>query len=558
MQTRSAPPSLGTLAAVLAVFTAAALFVYGPSLGGPFFSDDIQYILGNPFIQGLSPGHLAALLDPGGDAAVFTWNYAPVHLLAHALEWSAFGADPVGYRVVNILLHALVSTLLVAFLAASGLGRLLAVALGAVFLLHPANVEAVAWIFQLKTILALGLSVGALLAFRSRPGLALALFTLALLSKVAAVYALPVAICWRIVAPAPEGRRGRDAAWLGAWAAVTVLCLVAEFPHFQNAQIGRESSYAGAGEQLRSIFAIAGRYLVMVTTTRGLSAFHEPLPATSWLDPRWLFGAAAVALLSVRACLVLWRRQVEAIYWAWAGVSFAAVSQIFGFLYPMGDRYLYLILPGLLGAAGFVGTGAFARVRARLGGAGARSGSSPILRVAGLVLAAGVALLLGARSLDRAALWGDASGLAVIRDAAAHYPEGRSAAYLSARRAALRGDLDTAAVQLERLAALGHDQFGSFFQDPVFAPLFGRADFEAALAHMADNWIRSAEGKPRLLQADLRALAQAYVVSGDLDAAIRTYQRALDEGGPFDEEIRGELAAVRQRAAAASLARPGD
>ena len=65
--------------------------------------------------------------------------------------------------------------------------------LGALFLLHPANVEASAWISQTKTTLALALSLGALLLFPSRPGLSLVTFTLGLLTKASAAFALPMA-----------------------------------------------------------------------------------------------------------------------------------------------------------------------------------------------------------------------------------------------------------------------------------------------------------------------------------------------------------------------------
>jgi hypothetical protein len=47
---------------------------------------------------------------------------------------------------VNVVLHALNASLLVALLQRSKVPRFAAIAIGAIFLLHPANVEAVAWI----------------------------------------------------------------------------------------------------------------------------------------------------------------------------------------------------------------------------------------------------------------------------------------------------------------------------------------------------------------------------------------------------------------------------
>jgi hypothetical protein len=263
--------SLGSFALCWAAFTAAALALYAPALSGPFFSDDFQYIVNDPYIQTLGWREIAALFDPQGEPSVLTWNYAPVHLLLHMLQWQAFGAEPLGYRVTNVVLHAGVSALLGVLFERWGIPRRQALALAVLFLVHPANVESVAWIFQVKTILALGLPVAALLAFRSRPLLALALFVLGMLSKVTAVFALPVAALW-LWTQGSASRRD----WLAwaAWLAVALIVLAVEFPHFQNAQEGGAPRYDGLGVHARSIVAIAGRYLAMAAAGLGLSVLH--------------------------------------------------------------------------------------------------------------------------------------------------------------------------------------------------------------------------------------------------------------------------------------------
>jgi hypothetical protein len=533
-----AGPARVRLGLLAAAFAAGALLLYAPSLHGDFIGDDYGYIVNNTWIQGLDAAGALALLDPFGDAALFTANFAPVHLFATSLLWQAFGADPFGYHVVNVLLHAAVSALLALVFARAGVPAAAAAVLAAVFLVHPANVEAVAWAFQLKTILALGLSLGALLAFPRRPALALALFALGLLSKFSAVVALPVAAAqtWA------RGGGRREWAWLGAFAGVVALAAAPEFGAFERfGHAGALAPYAGAGEQARSIVAIAGRYLAMAATGLGTSANHEPAPARSFADPWFLLGALALVALGARTLAALRARREESAFWLWAAAGFAPISQIFPFLYGMADRYLYFILPGLLGGGFLAGRDALdALLRRRP--ASARAGLETAAGRAALA-AGGVAVLaLAALAVPRTRVWQSELHLAV--DAAKHYPDGRAAHLLRARRAAAEGDAAAAVASLERLAGRGFDEFLLLERDAAFAPLADRPPFVAVRARIAENWIRQVEARERHLQPELRKLAHAHLARGDREGARRAYERALAKGGPLDGVVRDELAAL--------------
>ena len=107
-----APMEGGALAArevalLAGAFAALALVVYAPALGGPFLSDDLHYVATNPYVHELSLENLVAILDPTSPATVFVVNYAPVHLLLHALTWQVVGEHTPAYHVVNVLLHAI-------------------------------------------------------------------------------------------------------------------------------------------------------------------------------------------------------------------------------------------------------------------------------------------------------------------------------------------------------------------------------------------------------------------------------------------------------------------
>jgi hypothetical protein len=291
--------------------------------------------------------------------------------------------------------------------------------------------------------------------------------------------------------------------------------------------------YPDGFAQVRSIVAIGARYFVMAFTSYGVAAFQEPSPALSWRDPWWLLGAALAGLLVWRLAVAVRARSEEAAWWVFAGVSFAPISQIFPFLYPVADRYLYTILPGLLGGAFFLSRDVWARLQPRLG---SRQGLA--LRGVGIALAV-VALLLGVEASSRARLW--RSETALHLDSARHYPDGFLGTYLRARRAALAGERAEAVSALRVIAARRFDGFHAIQRDPGLASLHGDPGYEAVLAEIAGNWILFAERKEVMYQPDLRMLGMAHALRGEREEALAAMRRALEVGGPFDAAIRQEI-----------------
>jgi len=529
----AARPTAAVWGILLLAFLGAALLVYRPALRGPFLSDDRHYVEANPYVHELSLENVRVLLDPNGPVTIEVVNYSPLQLLLHAVVWQLCGDDTFGHHLLNVALHVVASLLLVALFLETGIPLAAACLGGALFLLHPANVEAVAWISQLKSSLALVLALAALLAQRRRPALATGLFAAALLSKPTAAFALPVAalLDWT-----RDGRvRWR---WLAVWAGLLAVYATVEFGTHQRSGAAEARLHGTPVVLLRSVVALAGRYALMATSSVGVSAFHEPEPARSWLDPWWLLALPLLALLAWRSLVVLRRRDVELVYWVWAAVSFAPVSQIFPFLYPLADRYLYFILPGLLGGGLLAGREALARLAAVF----------PARRVwlergaltLGLLLAAGFAV----RSHERAAIW--RSNALLLADAAAHYPNGVAANLLRARRAAFGGDADGAVAGLRAALERGFDRFQQLEVDPVWAPVREHPEFRAIVVEMAGRWIESARGKSDPTQGELRTLAHAHIVRGEPALALALLDRALEVGGARDAEIRAERTALRR------------
>jgi hypothetical protein len=530
------PDSAGGFGLLFAALLAASLAVHGPALSGPFVSDDRYYLLDNLYVRQLTPSHALAILDPTSDVTLMTANWAPVHLYAHAVQWRLFGNQVVPYHVCNLALHAGASTLLVALLLGAGLGSAAALVGGAVFLLHPANVEAVAWVSQIKTLLAMLLMLAALVWRETRPALSTLAFALGLLSKALAAIALPFAAVqtWVRAASGADGRleRRASAGVLAAWAAVFAVFALVQFVAFRHAN----QSVGAAGELATRVYtaaALGARYLAMAATGYGVSAFHEPAPVRSALDP-WVIAALVAGLaLAARTLWCLRARREEAAWWILAAGSWLPIAQVFPFLYPMADRYLYFILPGLIGGVLLAGRELLARL-------------APPARVtaARVALAFGVLACVGfaVQSHDRAAVW--RSEAALLADSVEHYPNGPTALWLRARDAALRGD-DVAALAALRAATVsGPRGFHETATEPAFARLRGRQDFEALLDDLARRQIASILRARRLTEANLMHLALAYARIGDTAAARDALERALAQGGAYAGPIREQLRAL--------------
>ena len=121
----------------LAVFA-----VYWPALRGQFLWDDLLVVHRNPLVTG----------ELGLKSLWFRTDF-PLTNVVFWLEWLAWGDHPVGYHVVNVLLHATSAVLLW-----SVLGRLKVPAAwlaAMIFAVHPMCVASVAWISELKNALSL-------------------------------------------------------------------------------------------------------------------------------------------------------------------------------------------------------------------------------------------------------------------------------------------------------------------------------------------------------------------------------------------------------------------
>jgi tetratricopeptide (TPR) repeat protein len=177
---------------LLGLLLGAVVLVYANTLVNQFAMDDELYIARNAQVTDPS---LHRLFSPNAVSAVFR----PVSFATLALNWALGGADPVGYHLLNLLLHAaatwLLYILLQDLLSDMLEGKTIAFAAALIYAVHPIHTEAVAWAVGRAELLAAGfLFAGWILHLRDRPVTSLACFALALLSKESAVAFLPLVL----------------------------------------------------------------------------------------------------------------------------------------------------------------------------------------------------------------------------------------------------------------------------------------------------------------------------------------------------------------------------
>src|SRR6266576_2666134 len=130
------------LALLLAVTT---IFAYQPVWHGGFIWDDDAYITNNELLT--APDGLRRIwfsLDSPS-------QYFPLVYSTFRIEHALWGLNPTGYHWVNLLLHVANALLVWRVLARLNVpGAWLA---GAIFALHPVQVESVAWITERKNVL---------------------------------------------------------------------------------------------------------------------------------------------------------------------------------------------------------------------------------------------------------------------------------------------------------------------------------------------------------------------------------------------------------------------
>jgi len=536
----------------LAVLVAVTLVVYAPALGHHFLInlDDGVYVVRNEIIRGFTWDHVRVAL-----ARPYFANYAPLHILSYMLDYTFWGLKPAGFLLANVLLHYL-NGVLIYFLLFRISGRKRWGFVGAfIFLLHPVQVESVAWVSQRKNVLAMFFFLASFhfyLSYRTRgakrSGLAYVLsvisFILSLLSKSVTVI-LPLVLFLYDLCTLERQDRKR---WLVdkvpygiAAAAIAVVTIISQSPEFGGGRI----SYHGGSPVITflTILTVLPRYLRLLfyPTPTALSVLYY-LPVKTGLDLPVLGSGLLVVLLGV-AGVFLYRLKRKLSFWFFVFfIGFLPVSQIVPLVTLMNDRYMYF---PMLGASAFLGSLCLTALEHLQ--AYRQKGALAVLCV--------VLLLLPWFSRERVPVW--QNDLTLWTDTVGKFPDSEDAWYNLGRSYYDAGQMDNALDAYLRALSINpsakdtlnnvgniYMQKGHFLKARPFLLEALRVDpyYFEGLLNLGGNFCRTGEFeqaeltlrkalaiRPRSAQVFL-SLGEVYSKTNRLEMASECYRRAVALG----------------------------
>jgi len=428
-------------------------------------------------------------------------NYVPITMLAHAIAYFLFGANDAGHHGLSLFFHLINGVLVFQITHKLFKKDQLALLSTAVFLLHPIQVESVAWISELKNVLSTGFYLLALLQWiiylehssSKNYAYTLLFFLLGLLSKPSLVV-FPLVLFWidvffvkdfkavKVLNKLPFLILAGIFGWitLRAQSADGMLNHSHEFPFWQR------FAYAGY-----ALFAYCGNFVLPLK----LSVIY-PYPEAK--ASSYLIGLGGLTLFLIVFIWFCFKRQfIQAGILAFILINFSLVLQFIPFgevLYA--DRYAYVPVIGFSWVLGSL----FSK-----------------LHLPQKLISIGVATLLALVCFARLSVWSGA--LVLYEDILKKYPNSSVALY-SAGVESMRLDQDEKALNyLNRSVKAAPNNYKAYYNR-------GLVYLKNQKPHSAiQNFDRALELQE--YYKTYTARATAYLQLGDVSKAMADANRSL-------------------------------
>jgi Tfp pilus assembly protein PilF len=327
-----------------------------------FVYDDHPQVQNNPTIRDWSHlrGYFTAQLwsNTGRDQA--SNYYRPVFLLWLRVQYRIFGLQPAYWHAASLMLHLLATWL--AYLAAlslltlsghAGDNRTLAAITALLFGLHPAHVEAVAWVSAASELLLTIFFLAAFVAYAKArvgsqrtawTGASLACFALALLAKeTAATFLLVVVACEMVLSGGVVAARITRALRASfPWIATVAVYLMVR--QAVLGELGHQQGAMSAATILKSVPALLWFYCRHLLWPHPLAEFYDVYPVESARSVAFLLPVGGIVIIAAALWLVVRRSRTGTIAALWMPITLLPVLDIAALRADafVADRYLYL------------------------------------------------------------------------------------------------------------------------------------------------------------------------------------------------------------------------
>ena len=540
------------------------LAFYNPIVHNDFTNfDDNLYVTDN--------AHVRAGLTWGTVKWAFTSfeaaNWHPLTWLSHALDYQLFKLNPVGHHYVNVLLHVLNVILLFLLLQSATGFTCRSFMVAALFALHPVNVESVAWAAERKNVLSMLFFLLTMHAYGwyvrresiKRYAVVAALFAVGLMAKPEIITLPFVLLLWDYW---PLRRMGASSVLSSEFSVLSerptealvgavspkprsflFLCrekaplLVLSAGSAVITWLAQRSGHAfrGASLQVRVGNAMVAyvRYLGKAVWPTRLAALY-PHPGSL---PGWQVLASAVVLLALTALVLYWRKQrYLAMGWFWfLGTLVPVLGLVQVGVQAMADRYAYIAYIGLFVCVVW-GVAEIAQAR--------------VIAAAWLVAPSVLVLAsLGAVSTHQIGYWHDSETFwrHILSVTDLNYTAHDALARVLGRQ----DRIYEAIVEFKAAQSVHAYAPADMVEVAIFEQAHGH--LQEAIAQYALALDAASDSKPRAVV--LSRLASAFVQTGDISRARKSYSYALGENPENSQALVGSgLLAERDGDAASAVA----
>lgn len=289
--------------------------------------------------------------------------YRPLLLVSFILDYHVWGLNPLGFHLMNVLLHCLNAILVFVLCSLIFQNDLLALAAALLFALHPVQVQAVAWVSGRNDLL-LGffiiLMITSYIAYRKRDGshkyylvITIISFTLALFTKEPAAFFFLLIPLYDLCLGSPRPSLRHLLSRIKSPAYFLPLLILAGYFVIRlrvfGTLIGTERLYGQNPmiERFIQVPAIVSEFSSFILFPIHLSITH-PLSQLVWMRQPWESCSFVILSAIVIAALWSWKKDRTLCFGlSWFIVGLLPTLNIIPVAVPILEHRLYAAIPGI-------------------------------------------------------------------------------------------------------------------------------------------------------------------------------------------------------------------